>query len=63
MTKREIKSARSRERWRYTLEHLITGTDHVPGFGKMFVDPFEERPAPGALWRLPGAGWRGSMPF
>ncbi len=33
VTTREIKSARSRERWKYTLEHLITGTDKVPGFG------------------------------
>ena len=31
-------SGRSRERWKYTLEHLITGTDEVPGFGEMFVD-------------------------
>lgn len=38
VTTREIKSARSRERWKYTLEHLITGTDDVPGFGEMFVD-------------------------
>jgi integrase len=38
VTTREIKSARSRERWKYTLEHLITGTDKVPGFGELFVD-------------------------
>ena len=38
VTTREIKSARSRERWKYTLEHLIAGTGHVPGFGEMFVD-------------------------
>src|SRR5262249_35847142 len=40
----EIKSAKGRERWRYTLEHLIAGTSgekarkHVTGFGDFFVD-------------------------
>jgi integrase len=38
VTTRVIKSARSRERWKHTLEHLITGTGGVPGFGEMFVD-------------------------
>ena len=38
VTTREIKSARSRERWKYTLEYLIGGTADVPGFGEMFVD-------------------------
>jgi hypothetical protein len=38
VTQREIKSARSRERWEITLEHLIAGTKGVPGFGDMFVD-------------------------
>ena len=41
VTTREIKSARSRERWKYTLEHLIAGTDTVPGFGEMFVDQIQ----------------------
>lgn len=35
---REIKSPRGRERWRFTLEHLIAGTREVPGFGEMFLD-------------------------
>lgn len=47
---REIKSARSRERWRYTLVHLIAGTDGVPGFGEMFVDQI--RPAHVHTWRV-----------
>jgi hypothetical protein len=38
---REIKSARSRERWKHTLEHLIAGTQDVPGFGEMFVDQMQ----------------------
>ena len=41
VTTREIKSARSRERWKYTLEHLIAGSDNVPGFGEMFVDQMQ----------------------
>lgn len=35
---KEIKSARSRERWKYTLEHLIGGTEDVSGFGEMYID-------------------------
>ena len=35
---REIKSARGRERWRYTLDHLIGGTEDVTGFGELFID-------------------------
>ncbi len=38
VTTREIKSARSRERWSMTLEHLISGTKGVPGFGELFID-------------------------
>jgi integrase len=38
VTTREIKSARSRERWANTLQHLIAGTKGVPGFGEMFLD-------------------------
>jgi hypothetical protein len=40
----EIKSAKGRERWRYTLIHLIAGTEgekaqkHIPGFGDFYVD-------------------------
>jgi integrase len=42
--RREIKSAKGRERWRYTLEHLIGGTTgekcgrFVQGFGEFFLD-------------------------
>jgi hypothetical protein len=38
VTQRDIKSARSRERWETTLKHLIAGTESVPGFGEMFFD-------------------------
>jgi hypothetical protein len=40
----DIRSAKGRETWRNTLEHLIAGTDgekakhHVEGFGEFFVD-------------------------
>lgn len=37
IAKRKIRSARGRERWRYTLEHLLCGTKGVTGFGEMFV--------------------------
>ncbi len=47
---REIKSARSREKWRYTLEHLLAGTEGVPGFGEMFIDQI--RPAHVHAWRV-----------
>jgi integrase len=54
---REIKSARSREKWRYTLEHLIAGTEAVAagteavsGFGEMFVDQI--RPLHVQAWRV-----------
>jgi len=42
--KGEIRSAKGRERWGYTLVHLIDGTTgekaekHVPAFGDMYVD-------------------------
>lgn len=42
--RREIKSAKGRERWRYTLEHLIAGTTgekserFVSGFGEFYLD-------------------------
>jgi integrase len=38
LAKKQIKSARGRERWRYTLEHLIKGTKGVAGFGELYVD-------------------------
>ena len=38
LAKRQIKSASGRERWQYTLEHLITGTKGVAGFGELYVD-------------------------
>jgi integrase len=34
----EIRSAKGKERWNTTLEHLIAGTAGVPGFGEMFID-------------------------
>lgn len=34
----KIKSASGREKWRYTLEHLITGATGVTAFGEMFMD-------------------------
>jgi hypothetical protein len=46
---REIKSARGRERWPYTLAHLIAGTGNVDGFGEIFVD--ELRPMHVEIWR------------
>lgn len=46
---KEIKSARGRERWRHTLQHLITGTETVEGFGEIFVDQI--RPMHVETWR------------
>ena len=43
-----LRSAKSVERWKYTLEHLIGGTTtadesrHVPGFGDCFVDQIRD---------------------
>jgi len=48
---KEIKSASGRERWRYTLSHLIAGTKSVAGFGDLFID--EIRPMHVETW---GAG-------
>ena len=45
----EIKSASGRERWRYTLKHLIAGTENVAGFGDVFID--EIRPLHVEAWR------------
>ncbi len=50
VTTSEIRSARSRERWKHTLEHLISGTDGGPGFGEMFLDQI--RPAHLQAWRI-----------
>jgi integrase len=38
LAKKQIKSASGRERWRYTLEHLMKGTKGVAGFGELYVD-------------------------
>ena len=38
VTMREIKSARSRERWAVTIEHLIRGTHGVTGFGDRYME-------------------------
>lgn len=43
LLKGQIKSARGRERWRYTLEHLIKGTKGVPGFGDMNLEDIGPR--------------------
>ena len=48
-TTKEIKSARGRERWKYTLEHLIAGTEGVAGFGDFFIDQI--RPRHVEAWR------------
>ena len=45
----EIVSASGRERWRYTLEHLIAGTENVAGFGDIFIE--EIRPLHVEAWR------------
>lgn len=47
---REIKSARGRERWRFTLVHLITGTGPVQGFGEFYLDRIEPRHV--QTWRV-----------
>jgi hypothetical protein len=46
---KEIKSARGRERWKYTLEHLIGGTEDVTGLGELFIE--EIRPMHIEAWR------------
>lgn len=38
LTNKEIKSARGREKWGNTLQHLIAGTAEVSGFGELFID-------------------------
>jgi integrase len=46
---RDIKSAAGRNKWAFTLEHLIGGTtgpktgEYVPGFGDYFLDKIEAR--------------------
>lgn len=60
LTTGDIKSAKSGERWGYTLEHLIGGTTgeksgkHVPGFGDIFVDKLHASHV--EQWRLGIAG-------
>lgn len=44
-----IKSAKTRERWVYTLTHLIEGTENIPGLGAYFIE--EIRPRHLAEWR------------
>jgi integrase len=51
---REIKSARGRERWVFTLRHLIDGTEGVKGFGEMYIDQI--KPAHVEQWKLGVAG-------
>jgi hypothetical protein len=46
---KEIKSARGRERWFYTLKHLIGGTEGVIGFGEFFIEQI--RPMHVEEWR------------
>jgi integrase len=46
---KEVKSASGSERWRYTLSHLIAGTEDVEGFGELFID--EIRPMHVETWR------------
>lgn len=46
---KEIKSARGRERWEYTLEHLIAGTEGVRGFGDLLIEDI--RPMHVETWR------------
>ncbi|HVO27870.1 MAG TPA: site-specific integrase [Candidatus Margulisiibacteriota bacterium] len=50
VTMREIKSARSRERWAVTLEHLIEGTQGVRGFGDMYIEDI--RPPHILNWKM-----------
>jgi hypothetical protein len=38
VAQREIKSARSNERWEITLDHLILGVGGAPGFGELLID-------------------------
>ncbi len=38
---KEIKSARGRERWVYSLRHLISGTEGVAGFGDFYIDQLQ----------------------
>jgi Phage integrase family len=46
---KEIKSPRGRERWKYTIQHLIAGTDTVAGFGDYYLDQL--RPMHVETWR------------
>jgi integrase len=46
---KEIRSPRGRERWRYTIQHLIAGTDGVAGLGDYYLDQL--RPTHIETWR------------
>jgi integrase len=46
---KEIKSARGRERWRYTIQHLIAGTENVAGLGDYYINQI--RPMHVEAWR------------
>jgi integrase len=46
---KEIKSPRGRERWRYTIQHLIAGTEDVAGFGDYYIDQL--KPMHVEAWR------------
>ncbi len=50
LTIRDIKSARGREKWVFTLRHLISGTEGVHGFGEMFIDQIKR--AHVEAWKL-----------
>lgn len=50
VTLRDIKSARGRERWVFTLRHLISGTENVKGLGEMYIDQI--KPAHLEQWKL-----------
>src|SRR5262245_21245825 len=50
LLKKQIKSARGRERWRYTLKHLIGGTKDVTGFGELFIEQI--RPSHIEAWQV-----------
>lgn len=46
---KEIRSASGVERWKHTLRHLIGGTDHVTGFGDIYIEQL--RPMHVEDWR------------
>jgi len=46
---KEIKSPRGRERWMYTVQHLIAGTEDVAGLGDFFIEQL--KPMHVETWR------------